>query len=163
MLSKFLDLNELHRIKKRNSELLNTIDNLDNKLIEELFQKNHNLVFQKLNCLDCANCCRNYSPIIEQDDIPKLLKALGISFAELFANYLEMDADGDFVFKMKPCPMLNLENNECSIYENRPKACAEYPHTDMKNIKSHLDLVETNALICPAVDKILERIESQLI
>ncbi len=35
-----------------------------------------------------------------------------------------------------PCPFLG-DDNYCSVYEARPKACREYPHTDRKNGAGH--------------------------
>lgn len=45
--------------------------------------------------------------------------------------YLRVDEDNDKVFKSMPCPFLG-EDNLCSIYDIRPKACREFPHTDRK-------------------------------
>ena len=91
-----------------------------------------------------------------------MAKALGIGPSQLFQDYIEMDEDGDFVFKFQPCPMLNLEDNKCRIYENRPQACRGYPHTNMKEMKNHLDLLEKNIEICPAAEEIVSRIIKQL-
>ena len=134
------------------------LENYNSIGLDKLFKKHHQVVFENTDCLTCANCCRNYSPIIEPDEIPLLLTATNISSTDFFSNYIEMDEDGDFVFKSKPCPMLNFDSNKCTIYENRPKACREYPHTNMKDIKNHLDILEKNIEICPAANSILERV-----
>lgn len=131
-------------------------------VLDLLFEKHHDLVFSNTDCLTCANCCRNYSPIIEPEEIPKLLNALNIDSAKLFSNYIEMDEEGDFVFQSQPCPLLDLDTNKCTIYNQRPKACAEYPHTNMKKIKNHLDLLEKNIDICPAANSILENVLKEL-
>jgi len=130
--------------------------------LDSIFSLNHNNVFQYYNCLSCANCCRNHSPIIEPEEIPSLCKSIGISSSELFEKYVEMDEDGDFVFQSQPCPMLNLEDNKCEIYEERPKACREYPHTNMKAIKNHWDLLGKNVEICPAAEEIVRRVLKQI-
>lgn len=132
-----------------------TIDTLK---LDVLFEKYHEIEFKKFDCLTCANCCRNYSPIIEPTEIVKLQNAIGVESSVFFSKYVEMDEDGDFVFRSQPCPMLNLETNKCNIYELRPKACAEYPHTNMKKIKNHLDLLEKNIDICPVANVILENV-----
>jgi uncharacterized protein len=125
------------------------------KDLDSIFELKHNDVFAQTDCLTCGNCCRNYSPIIEPEEIPKLILAMNLSSQELFTNYVEMDDDGDFVFKSQPCPNLDLSDNKCKIYENRPKACSEYPHTNMKKIKDHLDLLQKNVDICPAAEQIV--------
>jgi uncharacterized protein len=142
---------------------LKEFDVIDQEKLDSVFVENHNEVFHSFDCLTCANCCKTHSPIIEPDEIPNLRESMGISSSELFANYVEMDEDGDFVFKSQPCPLLNLADNKCSIYEDRPRACREYPHTNMKEIKNHLDLLEKNIEICPAAEEIVNRVLKQLI
>jgi Fe-S-cluster containining protein len=72
---------------------------------------------------------------------------------------MDRDEDGDYVFKSSPCPFL-ASDNACSIYEFRPKACREYPHTNRPQMKQILDLTFKNATVCPAVKEILKRIDS---
>lgn len=143
-------------------QLSKSLIDKDSKQIDDLFSVSHDRVFKSYNCLACANCCRNYSPIIEVDEIAMLMKAIDVSSTELFDKYVEMDEDGDFVFKSKPCPMLDLEDNRYTIYTNRPKACREYPHTNMKNIQKHLDILEKNIEICPAAAEIVHNVLNEL-
>lgn len=138
--------------------MMELFENISSCRLDKLFKDETGIVFRNTNCLSCANCCRNYSPIIEPEEIPLLAKAIKIEPQILFDQYIEMDEDGDFVFRHQPCPMLNLEDNKCKIYELRPKACREYPHTNMKNMASHLDLLAKNIEICPAADEILQRV-----
>jgi uncharacterized protein len=141
---------------------LNLLNKVNTKKLDDLFALHHDIVFKKTECLSCANCCRNYSPIIEPNEIVSIQNAIGVNAIGLFTKYIEMDVEGDFVFKTQPCPMLDLETNKCTIYDDRPKACAEYPHTNMKQIKKHLDLLEKNIDICPAANTILENVMKEL-
>ncbi|MBP9846698.1 MAG: YkgJ family cysteine cluster protein, partial [Saprospiraceae bacterium] len=97
------------------------------------------------------------SPIITQEDMDALAKHLRISVTQLLKEYIEMDEDGDFVFKQTPCSFLDTDN-KCKVYESRPKACKQYPHTNRRKMKQILDLTLQNSLTCPAVWKMLERI-----
>ncbi len=126
--------------------------------VDALFKDHSEEVEQRINCLNCANCCKTISPIIEPEEIPQLLQAMGIESGDLFEKYIEMDSDGDFVFKMQPCPMLELETNQCKIYENRPKACREFPHTRGKNMRLYSDLLSKNYDICPIVAEVVTQI-----
>ena len=141
---------------------INKLSEQDSRVLDTLFVSETQEVFKNTDCLTCANCCKNYSPIIEPEEIPMLCKAIGIESSQLFQDYVEMDEDGDFVFKSQPCPLLNLDDNKCSIYENRPQACREYPHTNMKEMKNHLDLLEKNIEICPAAEEIVRRVLNQI-
>ena len=134
------------------------LDSVETIGLDNLFAKETKEVFAKTNCLDCANCCKNYSPIIEEDEIPRLLKVLGVDSKTFFEDYVEMDDEGDFVFRSQPCPLLDLNSNECKIYDDRPRACRSYPHTNMKSMELHFDLLEKNIDICPAANEIVLRV-----
>lgn len=155
-------LNDIfEQLEKSQSEISRKIEALrdvQSSTLDQQFEINHDKIFAETDCLTCANCCKNYSPIIEQEDITRIQKVLNVDGAYLFEHYIEMDEDGDFVFKSQPCPMLDLDTNKCKIYIDRPNACAEYPHTKMKRIKTHLELLEVNATICPAAEKILDEV-----
>jgi uncharacterized protein len=75
--------------------------------------------------------------------------------AAFIDQYLRTDEEGDMVLQVVPCPFLGVDNY-CGIYENRPKACREYPHTDRVKQKQILDLTIKNEKICPAVELILK-------
>jgi Fe-S-cluster containining protein len=127
------------------------------KKLDEVFHTMHEEVFAKTDCLTCANCCRTTSPIFRDVDIERIAKHVGMRVAEFTDKYLHLDEDRDWVLNSSPCTFLNLEDNKCSIYEFRPKACREYPHTDRKNMSQIMNLTFRNTLICPAVAEMAER------
>lgn len=135
---------------------------ISGKRVDELFHRAHQEVFNRMDCLTCANCCKTTSPLFTQEDIGRLAQHLDMSRSAFLQQYLEMDEDGDFVFnRPAPCPFL-LKDNRCSVYEHRPNACREYPHTNRRKMKTILDLTFKNAEICPAVNQILLQIEQKL-
>ncbi|WP_345795470.1 YkgJ family cysteine cluster protein [Algoriphagus sp. CAU 1675] len=107
--------------------------------------------------MSCANCCKTTSPIFLQTDIDRLAKVFRMKSSEFMDEYLYRDEEGDFVLKEAPCPFLGTDN-KCLVYESRPKACREYPHTNRKNIHGILGLTLKNSLVCPAVFKIFQQI-----
>lgn len=94
-------------------------------------------------------------PRLNDTDLRRLARALSMKPGELQRQYLEIDEDGDTIFKDHPCPFL-LPDNRCLVYESRPKACREYPHTDDPAIRSLLKLTLINSRFCPAVVLIFE-------
>lgn len=114
----------------------------------------HVEVSDKIDCLTCASCCRSLGPAIYDKDIERMAKALRMKPSEVVSNYLRIDEDGDYVFKSMPCPFL-MQDNYCSIYESRPKACREYPHTDRKNFEQIYKLTVKNADTCPIAYEVL--------
>ncbi len=120
----------------------------------------HEEEFEKTDCLTCANCCRSLGPLITDKDIDKMARSLRMKPSAVIDTYLRIDEDGDYVFKEMPCPFLGVDNY-CFIYEDRPKACREYPHTDRKRFLQIGTLTVRNAATCPAVYNILERLRKE--
>lgn len=122
--------------------------------LDEKFHSAHEKVFAKTDCLECANCCKTTSPIFRDVDIRRISIKLKISESRFVSDYLKMDEEQDWVLKISPCSFLGVDN-KCAIYDFRPQACREYPHTDRRKMVQILDLTERNALLCPAVAEIV--------
>lgn len=145
--------------KKENKKLL--VGWAKRKDLDQHFHSEHEAVFEKIDCLQCANCCKTTSPIFRDVDIDRIAKYLNVRPSEFTSKNLHIDEDGDWVLNSSPCLFLD-ENNYCRIYEVRPKACREYPHTDRKQMSQIMDLTYKNTLVCPAVVEIVERIKSRV-
>ena len=127
------------------------------KQIDDLFHKAHVQAFKNIDCLNCANCCKTTSPIFRDVDIKRIAKRLRLTEAQLESDLLRTDEDGDKVLKSSPCYFLG-SYNQCAIYEDRPLACREYPHTDRKKMYQILDLTLKNTEICPAVAEVVREV-----
>lgn len=117
----------------------------------------HERYSAEIDCLSCGNCCRTLGPRITDKDVDKMAKALRMKPGQLIQEYLRVDEDGDMVFRTMPCPFLGSDNY-CSIYDSRPKACREYPHTDRRKFYQIFSLSVKNAETCPIVFKVLDGI-----
>lgn len=117
----------------------------------------HEDISDKIDCLSCANCCKSLGPAIYDKDIERMAKALRIKPSEVVSSYLRVDEDGDYVFKSMPCPFL-MPDNYCSIYDSRPKACREYPHTDRRNFEQIYKLTVKNTVTCPIAYEVLSEL-----
>jgi Fe-S-cluster containining protein len=115
----------------------------------------HDEAFQKIDCLQCANCCKNYSPRFKTPDIKRISRHLKMKEGEFIETYLVLDAEGDYVAKTKPCPFLGADNR-CSIYEVRPSDCHRFPYTDEDVIVKRQALTLKNSTFCPIVYYVLE-------
>lgn len=146
---------ELYKKRKiRLNEILKKLQTKKNSNLDLEFQEKHNLVFKKIDCLSCANCCKTTSPMFFEKDIERLAKALRMKESQFVHDYLYMDTDGIYALNKTPCPFLG-QDNYCTVYESRPKACREYPHTNSRKMHTLLSLAKTNAEICPAVQEIV--------
>ncbi|MEL6942666.1 MAG: YkgJ family cysteine cluster protein [Bacteroidota bacterium] len=128
------------------------------KKLDATMQELHNTVFDEIDCLECANCCKTTSPIFRTRDVERIAAHLKMKVGDFVTKYLKVDEDEDYVLQSSPCPFLGVDNY-CSIYEVRPKACREYPHTDRKNFHQILPLTLKNTTICPATFEIIKRLK----
>lgn len=115
-------------------------------------------VFEEVDCLECANCCSTISPTFTQKDIERIGKRLKLKPGEVIEKYLRIDEDRDFVLQSVPCPFLG-DDKYCSIYEDRPRACRDYPHTGKRKFHLHIEITKKNTMVCPAAFRIVERLE----
>lgn len=145
-------------LKKENRIFFDKLKRLNYRNLDTYFQEVHEEVFEKTDCLACANCCKTTSPIFYNRDIERLAKHFKIKPGDFIERYLKIDEDKDYVLRQAPCPFLGTDNY-CSVYENRPNACREYPHTDRKKISQLLDLTYKNTFVCPAVLEITEQLK----
>lgn len=125
--------------------------------LKKAFHQSHHEVFQEIHCLDCGNCCKTIPPRLLPGDIEKLSRAVRLTSSRFLEKYCTADEEEDHIFRHMPCPFLGSDNY-CSVYESRPKACREYPHTGSNRISKLQRLTRENASICPAVFLMIERI-----
>lgn len=143
-----------------NKKFLAGLKKKDPRKVDDAFHRVHQEVFEEIDCLTCANCCKTTSPIFYQTDIERVSKFLRMKPGDFVEKFLRVDEDKDFVLKSAPCPFLG-HDNYCSVYEARPKACREYPHTDRKKMVQIMDLTFKNSLVCPAVLEMINRLQKE--
>jgi uncharacterized protein len=145
-----------------NAEIIKRLKRKAGKQLDVLADEVHDAVFKKIDCLDCAGCCTGIPPIVTKADSARISKDFGLSPTEFQEKYLIEDEDGDTVMNATPCPFL-LSDNKCMIYDIRPKACRQYPHTNYLDFSKNMRLHLPNASVCPAVFHILREIEKRIV
>ena len=125
------------------------------KQLDYLMQELHEEEFQRTDCLECANCCKTTGPLFTPKDIERISKSFRMKPSKFIADYLKIDEDNDYVLQSVPCVFLS-QDNKCSIYDIRPKACREFPHTDRRKFQQISNLTLKNVKICPAAFNIVE-------
>lgn len=131
------------------------------KNLDYLMQKLHETEFEKTDCLTCANCCKTTGPLFTNADVERISKHFRTKPQHFINQYLRVDEDNDYVLQQVPCAFLG-EDNYCSIYDVRPKACREFPHTDRKKFQQISNLTMKNVAICPAAFNIVEEMKKNL-
>ncbi len=150
-----------NKSKAETKALIKNLKKRKPKNLDDVVHEMHDELFEAFSCLDCANCCKTIGPRLTDKDIDRLAKYLKMKPQAFIDQYVEVDEDNDFVFREHPCPFL-LPDNYCMVYENRPKACRDYPHTDRKRFVQILDLSHKNCETCPVVHEVFERLKKDL-
>ena len=160
-----IDIGKYHQLalqkQKEHRKFLATLKKKAPKNLDKIVQEVHTEVFREIDCTKCANCCKILGPLFTESDISRIAKHFRMRLPVFEDMYLRVDEDNDKVFKSMPCPFLG-EDNLCSIYDIRPKACREFPHTDLKKIYQINHLAIQNTLICPAVYLFVEKLQERL-
>ena len=158
------DKDNVKELARRNKEETNTfftkLKRKKPKNLDTVTHSIHEMVSTKFDCLQCANCCSSISPMITDKDIDRIARFLKMKSIDFIGRYLLIDEDQCFVFNNTPCPFL-MQDNYCIIYDQRPKACHEYPHTDRRRFYQILDLTLKNREICPIVYEVVEKLKQE--
>lgn len=159
------NLDELGKLAKdKHIEHKKYFDKLKKKTpknLDYVMQELHESEFKKTDCLTCANCCKTTGPLFTDADIERVAKYLRLKPQQFIDQYLQVDEDHDYVLQQVPCTFLDTDNY-CMIYDVRPKACREFPHTDRKKFQQISHLTLKNVAICPAAYNIVEAMKKKM-
>ena len=131
------------------------------KQLDYIMLELHENEFKQTDCLQCANCCKTTGPLFTAKDIERIAKHFRLKPQQFIEQFLHIDEDNDYVLQQVPCAFLGADNY-CSIYEARPKACREFPHTDRKKFHQISNLTLKNVAICPAAFNIVEELKKRV-
>lgn len=126
--------------------------------IDALIHKHNQIISKQIDCTACANCCKKLEPGVDDAEIVQLAKYTNSSPEVFKNNFILFDGVSCFL-KTKPC--MFLKENKCSIYSNRPAACADYPHLNGINLKYKSSLWN-NYSVCPIVFNVIENVKEEL-
>ena len=160
------DLSEINKLAKdkhiENKKYFDKLKKKPPKNLDYIMQELHDSEFKKTNCLNCANCCKTTGPLFTSADVERISKHLRLKPQQFISQYLRIDEDQDYVLQKLPCSFLD-HDNACFIYEVRPKACREFPHTDRKKFQQISAMTMKNIPICPAVYNIVEEMKKKIV
>lgn len=131
------------------------------KKLDYIMQELHEEEFERTDCLSCANCCKTTGPLFTDKDIQRISKHFRMKEFDFIKTYLRIDEEKDYVLQETPCTFLGVDNY-CSIYDVRPKACREFPHTDRKKFQQISKLTMENIKMCPAAFNIVEEMKKRI-
>ena len=120
-------------------------------------------VWAGIDCTSCANCCRQVKPSFSEEEVERLARRLGMKrrpFIERYLERAEVESDNPWQTRTKPCPF--LEDNRCSVYEDRPADCSGYPYLYKPALVSRMMAMIERTSTCPIVYEVMEDLKKSL-
>lgn len=149
--------------KKQFTKFLSKVEKAKPKGLDALAEKIDAEVWQEVDCLSCANCCKRMTPTFTTKDIRRIAAYLKMRPKDFKEKWLQYDKkDGEWTNKSQPCQFLDLTTNMCSIYEVRPADCAGFPHLTKKKFTEYVHVHQQNITYCPATYKMVEKMMEKL-
>jgi Fe-S-cluster containining protein len=114
---------------------------------------------EQIDCTQCANCCRLATTQVQDRDIERLARYLGLTPKKCKQRYTVESAEEGRILRRTESGCIFLEGNLCSIYEARPRTCQLFPHLVKGNgsLLSRMWHMPDRAVYCPIVFNTLEQ------
>lgn len=125
----------------------------DTKRLDDIVHSINDEVSALIDCTKCGNCCKELKPTVTHKDIKKISVRINRSQHAVKEEITET-VEGETCFKNLPC--IFLSENKCTIYEDRPQDCSEFPFLNKKSFNMRLWGVIGNYSICPIVYNVFE-------
>ena len=133
---------------------------MDDEELDEVVRARTEEVWSQISCIGCFNCCIALQPTVDSEDCERLAKRFGLSAKAFRQHYVTKDQFGDEMLNSMPCPFHS--ENGCTVYEDRPRACADYPYLYSKGFRQRLMGVIQNTAVCPVVFNTVEKLKEDL-
>ena len=147
------------RLERENLRFRTFLKNrADENALDRDFASLHDELFSEEFCIQCGNCCREYSTVLKDNDIGAIAKYLRITPSAFLSEYTEDSPDGPEI--KAPCRFLSSDGR-CEIQVCKPEDCKAFPYTDRPERIWSLYNTISLASVCPLVFEILQRLKKR--
>lgn len=162
MTSELIEIQLIAKQKRAENERFRLfLKPLPSKEVDAVALKISEEITQEVDCTACGNCCKVLEPPVNEEDIAFFAKKMNLSEADFLKSFVKETEDKREKFLcVQPCVM--LAENKCTIYENRPAPCADYPHLHHGAIKYRMKSILANYGICPIVFRTIEKLKIEM-
>jgi Fe-S-cluster containining protein len=136
--------------------------NCSDSKLDSIVQEETERVVAQIDCTTCGNCCRTLQIIVDSNDIARLAKRLNTTSREFSRRYVKTDPlDQTKHFASTPCKFLGSDNR-CTVYEDRPQACRDFPYLHADKFRSRALTMLSNVGMCPIVFNVWQGLKAKL-
>jgi len=132
----------------------------------EPFQILAHEIESRIDCTQCANCCRRMMVELTVSEIETIAEYLGATFAEVMQKHIDPEPgdSGHKIMRTEHNGCTFLDGNRCSIYDARPAACREFPHVAVGShtLGARMESVCRHASVCPILYNALEEYKTHV-
>jgi Fe-S-cluster containining protein len=114
---------------------------------------------EKIDCRACANCCKVAETDITRRAVARISRKLGMTEQEFVKKYTTASTfEDELILRRTDKGCIFLDGNDCTIYENRPDTCRNFPHLvrGAGSLESRMWQMIDRATYCPIVYNTLE-------
>ena len=133
---------------------------LSNQDLDTVVRETTEAVWQQIDCLTCGNCCRTLQIVVDDKDIRRLSARLKLSLRDFTQKYVAVAEDRVKHFIHTPCAFLG-DDNRCSVYEDRPQACRDFPYLHNIPFRTRTMVMVENLGTCPIVFNVWESLKER--
>ncbi len=134
--------------------------NRSTKEMDDVVRRTTDEVWARIDCTTCANCCRTLHVVVDAADIARLAGRLRNTAAHFERKYVVMSEDGTKELRNSPCVFLGSDNR-CTVYEDRPKACRDFPYLHENHFSSRSLMMISNTSVCPIVFNVWQALKDK--
>ncbi len=159
-MDKYADLTKKARRKEAENmefrSFLKFQDRISDEELDRLVGQLTNEVWAEIDCQDCGRCCRELRPGMTDEEQVRLAGRAGMTVAEFRECYLVPDEEEPENLQMKICPCPFLKDNRCTVYEDRPAECRDYPYLYESDFSYRTLSMIGRTFTCPIVYRVIE-------
>jgi len=128
---------------------------------DAIVRKTTDEIWSQIDCTKCAHCCKTMQVAVDATDVKRLAARLGITPQKFSRRYTKVDEYRERWFAKSPCEFLG-EDNCCTIYEDRPKACRDFPYLHSDHFVGRTMMMISNTSRCPIVFNVWQALKVRL-
>jgi Fe-S-cluster containining protein len=116
-----------------------------------------------VDCKTCANCCRVATTQLNQRDVERLARYLGMKVADVVRSYTVETAEEGLILRRTDEGCVFLNGTLCTVYEARPETCQHFPHLvkGSGSLLSRMWHMPDRAVYCPIVYNSLQEFKKE--